>query len=1312
MATYISNPLGGALTATGTWLQTSATAENDSVATQTAATTAFQYSSTFVPANLDYSGVAIRVYSRSAANVGTVTVYFANNTSPGNREGSVTLQISDFPNLQTQNMGWAYFKFPSSVTANGTDAYKIGICTSQYVFTVSGITTTPKPGATYTNNGFTFTVQGASIVAGSGIISTSGTGAPAASGVLTKSAGTGDATINFSAATTSTGTMMFYALATTNWSRELVSFGSPASIVAGDKLLIMGALTAGNPDSLTTTVVTMDSTASTSYGPTVSGGPPDGMSVSMGGTLVWGNSASTAYQLVVKGTLAIYPGGTLNISGASNGQVSYYPFENSSANDRVGTNNGTLNGSPTFASGKIGQAVVLNGSSQSVGLPSAISTLLSISSNWSVSLWFNTTTTAGTQTIFGSAISSSNEVYLQIVSGNLTSLRYNGSVYSGFTYPVNATTWYHIALVSNGVITALYVNGTIVSTVTTTGTTNGTNATYLGCDTTGGSQWFSGMIDDVNFYKRVPSPTEISGLYTNATSLVGYWAFENNVANDLSGNGNNGTLVASPSFTTGIAGNAISLNGSSQFVTLTDTTGLKPTNITVSAWYQSAAPVSANPQIIFDHQATTPFYGYQLGVSATGQAFFSVKGTGAMATATGSTIMVANQWYHIVGTYNGTTTTVYVNGLSDGTSVANTGNIDYTVSVTPTIGCRVGGGSAFVNGQIDELQIYNTALTVSQIGALNTSNRCFPFPATSSALLQFASVANVDSGLIVYNNGILCVAGNPLIYDRCMLAADVIATATSVTTSVNTGWSSSNVWGTGDTVVLASTSTTYSQNDSRVLTGVSGTTLTVAALTNAHSGTTPYQGEIINLTRNIKIQGASQLLCGYLYAYASSNVSCQWTEFAWFGSATTNKRGFDINTTTGTFFINGCSMHDYFATVNASIAFNTAANPPSNVTATNNVIYNLSGQFINFQLSPSTTSLITFTNNWFILCTGSGSTNALLPPFATCTFNRVIGCNQNGLCVYSPSSLALDFVKLWDSNVVHSNASYGFYIQSGPSGGTITNTTCWRNSYGFCVSDAYGIVINGVNTYANTYNMSIQSMVNCLLINVTSNGGVSATSSYGIILGGLNPNTVIGNSSFGVGSANSSADVSPWARRASGIFSNCLFGSAKLIDNTNNSWLPGDTISFQKYQQIAGNHKTISGAGTLTTDSTIYYSLASGPSERMAPTLSTSNLDSSRRRTSCVNGQSITFSCYVRTSVLGDGTAYAGYTNQPQLWLIANPAAGINADVLLATASNLPGQWQLLSSASPIVNDDCVLECVLRVNGNAGWVNTALWSVA
>ena len=113
----------------------------------------------------------------------------------------------------------------------------------------------------------------------------------------------------------------------------------------------------------------------------------------------------------------------------------------------------------------------------------------------------------------------------------------------------------------------------------------------------------------------------------------------------------------------------------------------------------------------------------------------------------------------------------------------------------------------------------------------------------------------------------------------------------------------------------------------------------------------------------------------------------------------------------------------------------------------------------------------------------------------------------------------------------------------------------------------------------------------------------------------------------------------------------------------------------------------------------------------MAPTISTISLDSSRRRTSCVNGQLITFSCYIRTSVLGDGTAWNGVT-QPQLWLIANPALGVNSDTLLATASNLPGQWQLLSGTTPVaLGDDGVWEVVVRCLGSTGWVNIANWSV-
>lgn len=67
-----------------------------------------------------------------------------------------------------------------------------------YDFTVSGVTVTPTAGATYTNNGVTFTVKSTTISAGAGDIMTTCAGAPLTSGTLTKVTGVGDATITFS----------------------------------------------------------------------------------------------------------------------------------------------------------------------------------------------------------------------------------------------------------------------------------------------------------------------------------------------------------------------------------------------------------------------------------------------------------------------------------------------------------------------------------------------------------------------------------------------------------------------------------------------------------------------------------------------------------------------------------------------------------------------------------------------------------------------------------------------------------------------------------------------------------------------------------------------------------------------------------------------------------------------------------------------------------------------------------------------------------------------------------------------------------
>ena len=67
-------------------------------------------------------------------------------------------------------------------------------------------------------------------------------------------------------------------------------------------------------------------------------------------------------------------------------------------------------------------------------------------------------------------------------------------------------------------------------------------------------------------------------------------------------------------------------------------------------------------------------------------------------------------------TFDGTTTTMYVNGTSVGTSTTMVfaGGENATVR----IGCNNADGSSPFNGSIDEVYIFSTALTVEQIASL------------------------------------------------------------------------------------------------------------------------------------------------------------------------------------------------------------------------------------------------------------------------------------------------------------------------------------------------------------------------------------------------------------------------------------------------------------------------------------------------------------------------------------------------------------------------------------------------------------------
>lgn len=125
--------------------------------------------------------------------------------------------------------GWTW----ESYTQQGRPAYR---------FQVTGVTSL-SVGAVYTNNGNTFTVMEVNVTGGTGNILCSVTAltpAPSASGTLTKSSGTGDATITYTSVARDTQNPLW------DWDNNKMSFIPYANAVAGGKIDVVYTLLSWN----------------------------------------------------------------------------------------------------------------------------------------------------------------------------------------------------------------------------------------------------------------------------------------------------------------------------------------------------------------------------------------------------------------------------------------------------------------------------------------------------------------------------------------------------------------------------------------------------------------------------------------------------------------------------------------------------------------------------------------------------------------------------------------------------------------------------------------------------------------------------------------------------------------------------------------------------------------------------------------------------------------------------------------------------------------------------------------------------------
>jgi glucose/arabinose dehydrogenase/fibronectin type 3 domain-containing protein len=196
--------------------------------------------------------------------------------------------------------------------------------------------------------------------------------------------------------------------------------------------------------------------------------------------------------------------------------------------------------------------------------------------------------------------------------------------------------------------------------------------------------------------------------------LVGAWAFGEGVGAttaDASGNGNAATVTGAGWTTQGRYGNALSFNGTGSLVRVADSASLDLTTaMTLSAWIRPAASQSGW-RTILQRQVDA----YFLNASNTsGPLRPSGGGTvgGSTQLVSGPTANPVDAWTHVALTYDGAALRLYVNGTQVATK-AGTGAIQTTDNAL-WIGGNQPYGEYF-NGIIDEVRVYNRALTQADI---------------------------------------------------------------------------------------------------------------------------------------------------------------------------------------------------------------------------------------------------------------------------------------------------------------------------------------------------------------------------------------------------------------------------------------------------------------------------------------------------------------------------------------------------------------------------------------------------------------------
>ena len=508
-------------------------------------------------------------------------------------------------------------------------------------------------------------------------------------------------------------------------------------------------------------------------------------------------TVSDASGCTTSSTVIIFYQTSLQPVNLTNGLIAYYPF-NGNANDMSGNgNNGTMNGTIQFVNGVLDSSAEFNSSQGDYVAVSNSASFQNLSST-SISLWVKPTSFdlglyADAESLVSKGwgeVASSFGLYIRRNSdaGTTTASSFDSikfvfdwgtkTLSSPFYSPNN---WYNCVAIATSDTVKLFVDNTLVGAISSTNQIiSNSYPIYINYHTWYGgsssSSRFGGDIDDIKIYNRALNNAEVHTIYNSVAfipqnGLVAYYPFNGN-ANDISGNGNNGT-VSGATLTTdrfGNANKAYSFDGVNNNIIVPNSSSLNISSneISISMWIKWQ-----NSDADYNYRGLSKGgqdvgSGYELivrGESYWGGDFGAIEFDIPTNNTLGvqNTNSFRNQWVHLLSVFNNGVRKIYVNGiLSAIDTTSNTSILPNTNDLYLGPRNPINNYAGQLNGCLDDIRIYNSALNNQEIQALYNEGGWNPLNQGLLAYYPFNGNANDESGN--GNNG--TVNGATLTTDR------------------------------------------------------------------------------------------------------------------------------------------------------------------------------------------------------------------------------------------------------------------------------------------------------------------------------------------------------------------------------------------------------------------------------------------------------------------------------------------------------------------------------------------------------------------